>query len=136
MKPFYRGQSYESEVPSLEVTEAEIAARAYQDQRWKCRTLNEIPVPQSPDHQSPEQLKDQGTTDPTHPRCTGAAPAETAKTLLKLNPEPHREILAAVARIHCSNIRQNLERRLQAAKARGDQSLVQLLEDEQKQLVC
>ena len=131
MKLFYRGQSYESEVPSLEVTEAEIAARAYQDQRWKCRTLNEIPVPQSPD-----QLKDRDATDPAHPGCTGTAPAETAKTLLKLNPEPHREILAAVARMHCSNICQNLERRLQAAKARGDQSLVQLLEDEQKQLVC
>lgn len=38
-----------------------------------------------------------------------------------------------VAQIHQSNVRERLEHRLQVARDRGDQSLIQLLEAEQRQ---
>jgi hypothetical protein len=41
----------------------------------------------------------------------------------------------AIEEIHRENIRRNLERRLQAARERGDQDLIRLLEAESKQLL-
>ena len=41
-----------------------------------------------------------------------------------------QRILTETAQLHQVNLRKNLERRLEAAKARGDESLVRLLEAE------
>lgn len=43
-------------------------------------------------------------------------------------------LIEHTAQLHLENIRRNLERRLQVAKARGDQGLVSLLQLECKQL--
>ncbi|HEY9847056.1 MAG TPA: hypothetical protein V6D03_12790 [Candidatus Caenarcaniphilales bacterium] len=40
---------------------------------------------------------------------------------------------AEVSQIHQDNIRQTLEHRLQVARAQGDESLIRLLEAEQRQ---
>jgi Domain of unknown function (DUF4278) len=40
-----------------------------------------------------------------------------------------------VGKVHQANLQENLERRLKAAQARGDQQLVALLQEEQEQLM-
>jgi hypothetical protein len=46
-----------------------------------------------------------------------------------MNKNRH-QLLAQAAQLHRTNLRKNLERRLEAAKARGDQDLVRMLEAE------
>lgn len=46
-----------------------------------------------------------------------------------MNNERHQR-LAQAAQLHRANLRKNLERRLEAAKASGNQKLIQILEAE------
>lgn len=46
-----------------------------------------------------------------------------------MNKNRH-QLLAQAAQLHRANLRKNLERRLEAAKARGDENLVRMLEAE------
>jgi len=60
-------------------------------------------------------------------QATSAARAETLLVAQVLTPQN-------VARVHRANINENLQRRLQVARAKGDQSLISLLADEQQQI--
>lgn len=51
------------------------------------------------------------------------------KRMFKMNKERHQRLTQA-AQLHRVNLRKNLERRLEAAKASGDQKLIQILEAE------
>ena len=46
-----------------------------------------------------------------------------------MNNERHQRLTQS-AQLHRANLRKNLERRLEAAKASGDQKLIQILEAE------
>lgn len=46
-----------------------------------------------------------------------------------MNKNRH-QLLAQTAQLHQMNLRRNLERRLEAARARGDENLVRMLEAE------
>lgn len=49
--------------------------------------------------------------------------------MFKMNKN-RQQVLTQTTQTHRANLRRNLERRLEAAKARGDENLVRLLEAE------
>ena len=133
MKLSYRGVDYEDEPLTLEVNEGEIGGK-YRGQNWRYRYPRHIP------HLQPK----------LHLQYRGVACSTRPISKTEGNTVPRREVTATfcpvpigkqgkgvadeVAKMHWENIRQNLERRLQIAKASGDETLVNLLEKESEQL--
>ncbi len=147
MRLTYRGASYEYNTSPLEVRESDIF-RAQRESQRRCRTLQENRYP----------LIYRGsryTTDQVGVALSTPAPC-TSQTLIyrgvkyvrnadgttqlaaadrsEMIPQTTLGVLKEVSRVHEANIRRNLERRLQAAKARGDRNLIELLESEFQQL--
>lgn len=120
MRLSYRGAQYESNQPTLEVTEGEILGK-YRGVSWRCRTLQEAPIPSSD-----VALKYRGVA-----YTWGQAVATQRKSVTIPTALP---VLKEISRIHRSNLERNLERRLQIAREQGNQVLVGLLEAERKQL--
>lgn len=130
MKLSYRGVKYENTSPVLEVTEGEIGG-TYRGQSWRSHYVRHIPEP-APVH----DLKYRGVAYRTG-RPAMAMPTATAATRCTLPGYHKRErekVLDEVTRTHLANIRNNLERRIQVAKAKGDEKLMRLLEQEKMTL--
>jgi hypothetical protein len=132
MKLSYRGVNYEYQPLTLEVTEGEILGK-YRGVNWRCHTLNEIPIPQ-PDR----VLKYRGVA--YHPNqdveaCQTAIAQSSRPRAIKTATASEVVTRKALEEVHRENLRRNLERRLQAARERGDQNLVNLLEAESRQLL-
>ncbi len=142
MKLTYRGVNYESSAPNIEVSEGDINGQ-YRGVNWKQRYPRHIPVPQPV-----VGLKYRGASyNIGHPIDIEASLmrrqyAETAKTQLgagksQVSTRSSRQrALEELNHTHIANIRQNLEHRLQVARAKGDQQLIQMLEAEAQQLVA
>ncbi|MGB3203465.1 MAG: hypothetical protein WBB28_00570 [Crinalium sp.] len=115
---------YQYNSPSLEVKEAEIYGRN-QEQDSSFRYVRHIPV-----HTPVTSLL----------KCEVANRARGANSDLWLRKNSvttsrsSEKTLDETTQIHIENMRRNLEYRLQAAKARGDQNLLHQLEIESKQL--
>lgn len=107
MRLSYRGAHIESVPQTLELTEGEIRAGRPQA-AWSCQT---VPT----DRAKPVQRGEQRPQSMARP------------TTLSLLPE--------VDRLHRDNLRRNIERRLQAAQARGDRALVHALQTEFDQVL-
>jgi hypothetical protein len=136
MKLSYRGASYEYTPPTLEVTEGEIIGR-YRGQILRRHTARNAPP------QPIVELKYRGVsyyTDRSGGVNTAVRPqakvnavtpttAPAAKAAITA-PSALRRAKEEWLQVHRSNLRQNLERRLQVAKERGDQNLVNQLESE------
>ncbi|MBL1176133.1 arginine synthesis PII-interacting regulator PirA [Pantanalinema sp. GBBB05] len=153
MKLSYRGATYDYNPPSLEVTESEVLSQHRYASR-NCHTLRENTIP-NPDlpltyrgvtytrgelataerslGHSNVTLTYRGASYRTH-----AANAMSSVTVAKTEKPvviPDRvPVLKEVGKIHQANLRRNLERRLQVAKAEGNFSLIPLLEAEFRQL--
>ncbi|MGK7944969.1 MAG: DUF4278 domain-containing protein [Microcystaceae cyanobacterium] len=130
MKLSYRGTSYERDQMPLEIQEGDIAGK-YRGQEWRYHYPKHIP-------QSPPKLYRQyrGVAYSTRPlsetETADYVKAYTAKTCSV--PCPRIIVENQVSQIHLENMRRNLERRLQIAKAKGDEDLVKLLQKESEQL--
>jgi hypothetical protein len=136
MKLSYRGASYEYTPPTLEVTEGEIIGR-YRGQVLRKHTVQNVPP------QPIVELKYRGVSYYTD-RFGGVNAAVKPQAKANVSepatvPTPRATITTPSAlrrakeewlQVHRSNLRQNLERRLQIAKERGDQNLVNQLESE------
>ncbi len=132
MKLSYRGNTYEYSQPTLEVTEGEILGR-YRGAYWRCRTLAELPIATES-----HVLQYRGVSYASNP-TTGIRPVEVAQNwrprAVAQSSKPSVDTASnELARIHRLNLQQRLERRLQAARERGDTALVSLLEAERKTL--
>ncbi len=141
MKLTYRGVSYESTLPTVELTEGEITGK-YRGTAWKQKYPRHIPVPQ------PKlDLKYRGAAysvgDPIDVEATrlrrnyaqAATPSVAVKTDEIAVPKTSRQRASEELRSnHRNNICRSLERRLQAARAKGDEKLIRLLEAESKQI--
>lgn len=137
MKLCYRGIHHNHQSLSLEVQESEIVEGTYRGQRYHDRfprhipTLKEKPIlkyrgvsyQHCPVIQTEASLSNQLAA--IAKRCQNPSKHPTAT-------RPQRELAHTQ---HLNNIRQNLERRLQVAKANGDEQLISLLEAESQQLV-
>lgn len=122
MKLSYRGTRYLDESPTLDMIEGDIGGK-YRGQAWTVRQPRHIPMPPpTPD------LKYRGVTYNTNNVATVTAPPPTPAS-------PYRHNMRSeVAQTHRTHIYQLLEKRMQAAQARGDAELLKLLENESKQL--
>ncbi|MEM9543068.1 MAG: DUF4278 domain-containing protein [Cyanobacteria bacterium P01_E01_bin.42] len=132
MKLDYRGVNYKHDPLSLEVSESEIVGK-YRGQEYRCRYPAHVPqlIPKP-------RLQYRGLAYQTCPliqteTSLNAQLAAIARACGQLPPTEDEPIEKAVE-IHQKNLRRNLDRRLEVAKAKGDLALVQLLEKECEQL--
>ncbi len=99
-------QQYQSCTSSLEVSEAELR----NPKAARCQTVAQLSLPrQAPTHTAPKSQLSQTSR-------------RSMVRIQNLNAEAHR--------IHRANIRRSLERRIEAATARGDRQLLRALESE------
>jgi hypothetical protein len=127
MKLSYRGVKYENTSPVLEVTEGEMGGN-YRGQAWKHHYVRHIPEP-APVH----DLKYRGVAYRTGESAVAVPTTALAsrRTVSAFHKRDREQELDTVSKTHLRNIRNNLERRMKAAKARGDEQLVRLLEQEE-----
>ncbi len=123
MKLTYRGVNYEYDIPTVDMIEGEVAGK-YRGQNWNYRYPRHIPVPQKSGGPNYTTKRDSRSGD----RDVAAASASAA---VKSYPT-----VVEVAQVHRANICNILDRRQQAAKANGDETLLRLLEIESRQMVC
>ncbi|MDJ0694424.1 MAG: DUF4278 domain-containing protein [Mastigocoleus sp. MO_167.B18] len=134
MKLTYRGVAYEYTPIPVKMTPGEVGGK-YRGVPWRHYQAESIPTM----HQNFARLKYRGVA-----YCIGepqniqeredavtlqeryAASAHKVNNVFKSRDE--------LTKTHLSNIRKNLERRLQLAKQRGDTNLIDLLEEEAKQI--
>ncbi|MDJ0737872.1 MAG: DUF4278 domain-containing protein [Nostocaceae cyanobacterium] len=127
MKLKYRGVDYEYHPLGIEVSEGELSGK-YRGGSWRYHYPRHIGVPQTA-----AELKYRSV-----PYYTGS-PQAVAQMIQRKQQNQAVSLSTAkrvgtqadeLAQVHLSNIRRNLERRLQAARQRGDINLINLLEDE------
>jgi hypothetical protein len=123
----YRGIRYDRPELNLEMTESDILAR-YRGNAYHVRKPVEMNIPQ------PTMLC----------KYRGVAYRTLSDGSIAHVPSAQKQALTPVAlsvaknelhRIHANNLRSRLNERLAAAKAHGDQKLVELLEQESQELV-
>jgi len=132
MKFSHRGANYDDALSMLEVTEREIGNMS-RGQKREFTYVRHIPEP-LPLRNRQFRSVTYCTAQPTASESTVATPRvitvsdRTSLTCKK------RELLDELMNSHLQNIQRSLEHRLQVARAKGDQKLVQLLEAESKQM--
>jgi hypothetical protein len=133
MRLSYRGVSYDCEPPTIDMLEGDIGG-TYRGQPWRLRYPRHIP-----EVQRIAELKYRGVPYGTgHPAQADARVPPPAAPLhpAVFIPKSRKTLLSETAKIHRANLYHNLERRMQAAIAKGDKKLLQLLESEFQQLAC
>jgi hypothetical protein len=125
MKLSYRGNKYDNASSFLEVREGDIGG-TYRGQTWRSHYVRHIPEP-APVH----DLRYRGVAYRIGQAAVAMPTAAEGRCTLPVSHRREREKeLDEVSRMHLSNIRRSLERRMQVAKAKGDEKLVRLLEQE------
>ncbi len=127
MQRCYRGVHHHPMPLSLEVQDQELIGH-YRGQTYVRPAPHHIPVATSR-----PTLCYRGVTYNVCPELNSAVPIQAAAGIMACRPfDP----LAAhlTHETHLANVRHNLKRRIQVAQARGDESLVSLLEEESIQL--
>ncbi|MEG4317779.1 MULTISPECIES: DUF4278 domain-containing protein [unclassified Microcoleus] len=123
MKLTYRGANYDYDIPTVDMIEGEVAGK-YRGQEWNYRYPRHIAVPKKYGGINSTTKRDfQAQQDVT----TVGAPFAAVESA------PSAADLAQVHRAHICNI---LDRRKQIAAAKGDETLLRLLEREWKQMAC
>lgn len=133
MKLTYRGVNYEG-TPALEVTEREIGG-TYRGQQWKSHYVRHIPEP-VPVHNLSNRGIAYRTGKPTAAIPKTVEQPAAIRWYQACLTRNKREVLDELTSNHMKNICRSLEHRLAVAKAKGDDTLIQLLEAESKQLAC
>lgn len=142
MKLSYRGVSYQHNSPQLEIMTGATGG-TYRGATWNHKYLRHIPVPQPK-----VDLKYRGvaysTGDPIdveavrlrreYSQTTPSAVATKTTVEPRQNKGDRQQVLKELHSTHLNHLRQNLERRLQIAREKGDLNLIQLLEAESRQL--
>ncbi|TVQ42753.1 MAG: DUF4278 domain-containing protein [Gloeocapsa sp. DLM2.Bin57] len=129
----YRGISYDYENANIEFDQGEIGGK-YRGKDWKYRYPKHIVHLKPKIYRQyrgvaystcPTPLQESQVNPHTHnPAQDNRCSVQPQKQLQKQTS----------AQIHWENMRKNLERRLQAAQARGDVELVTMLEKESREL--
>jgi hypothetical protein len=119
----YRGANYEYDIPTVDMIEGEVAGK-YRGQNWNYRYPRHLPTPKKYGRTNYTKKQDSQAGD----RDVAAASAPAA---VKSYPT-----VVEVAQVHRANICNILDRRQQAAKAKGDERLLRLLELEWQQMAC
>ena len=112
--------------PTIEITESEITSQD-RKQTWKPTYPKHLRSRESQLHRSPGAIFHDGLAKPR--TCHISCNKSEAFNILK-----YQLIDQQVKKAHLENVRRNLNLRLQKAKARGDQQLINLLNQESQQL--
>jgi hypothetical protein len=132
MRLSYRGIPYENEASTVRVTEGEIGG-LYRGQNWRYQYVRHIPQPQPV-----QNLRYRGaayrTGQPTPAEATAIAQSATTVVPRTLPTRKQPQVLEEITVSHQRNIQRSLEHRLNVARAKGDETLVRLLEAESRQL--
>jgi hypothetical protein len=133
MKFTYRGANYEYDIPTVDMTEGAVAGK-YRGQNWNYRYPRHLTLPQ---HPQDLQYRDAHRNDRSSPKIDEDVAVRvdtaTAIAIAAVTSAQNREEIAKVHQVNICNI---LDRRKQVAAARGDESLLRLLEIEWKQMAC
>lgn len=119
-------QSYQYTSPTLEVTNSELMNRV-QPQAWTCHTIAQMAVPEFDGAAVPSSCRERSEVAVRVRRSTRGSETKMQVRVLGSSPEIHH--------IHRANIRRSLERRMQAAKERGDEQLLSALMMELRETV-
>lgn len=138
MKLCYRGVEYESTLPSLEVKESEVTG-CYRGRTVHFSYVSHVPVPQPVANLTYRGVHYATTAQGS---IQSAAPAAELRQPVfqgvKATDNPvmkaRRHLLMEAAEAHRTNIERSLNHRMAIAKAQGNDSLVQQLEEELHQL--
>ncbi|WP_017721684.1 DUF4278 domain-containing protein [Kamptonema formosum] len=133
MKLTYRGASAAYELPTTDMLEGDIGG-TYRGQPWRLRYPRHMPEVQ-PIAELKYRGVPYGTGQPAQPEAR-VPPSAALWQMAAFIPKSRKALLCETAKIHRANLYHNLERRMQAAIARGDKKLLQLLESEFQQLAC
>lgn len=133
MRLSYRGVNYEKEQPTLEMNEGEIGGK-YRGRDWNYRYPRHIPQLQPKYYRQYRGIA--YSTLPIPAEGEIISPQWNATGVYCPVPvqKPEAVVTSEFSKTHLDNIRRNLERRLQVAKANGNESLIDLLEKEFRQL--
>ncbi len=123
MRFSYWGKRDEWMSPTIEVTEREIQSGSYRMPE-RCHTLAEVQVFQAPQH-----LEGQNRL------CSQRDDFKIEPKQLRKRLPVYSTVSQQLKRIHSANIYRSLERRMQAAKDREDDQLLQVLESELRETV-
>lgn len=149
MELSYRGLHYDYDPPTIDMMEGE-AGGLYRGCQWQVRYPRHIPVPQPShslkyrgvsyfSHASSHANVENEVSDPA-PATIPTPVATVNKTSVLSNPKPQKkpqkDIWQEVAHAHQISICRSLERRMNAAQAKGDQKLINLLQKESQDLAC
>jgi hypothetical protein len=127
MKLTYRGVSYNYNPPQTNVVKGEVMG-TYRGNVWHAHPLV-APVPLPAAH----NLKYRGVAYNTRPDLVMTPVGAPAQPVVAI-ANRSKSFLSAVTTAHHDAILRNVERRLQLAKAKGDDRLIHLLEDELRQV--
>jgi Domain of unknown function (DUF4278) len=133
MKLAYRGTNYDYDIPAVDMIEGEVAGK-YRGQNWSYRYPRHIRGPQQA-YDVNYRRTDYSTKQVPKADEDVAARVDiaTAIAIAAVTSAQNREEIAKVHRVNICNI---LDRRKQVAAAKGDESLLRLLEKEWKQMAC
>ena len=123
MKLTYRGANYEYDIPTVDMIEGEVAGK-YRGQNWNYRYPRHIPAPNKYGGPNYTTKGDSQAGDRDVAAASAPAAVQSYPTVVE------------VAQVHRANICNILDRRQQAAKAKGDERLLRLLELEWQQMAC
>jgi hypothetical protein len=136
MRLHYRGNGYDYEPVELNTVESKMNGR-YRWQGFNFSYPRHVPV-----SQVGYSLTYRGVDYPTEearelaPACFRQYPAATASLSARNNFSARQTLIREVEQMHLQNIQDRLVRRIEAAQARGDSSLVQQLEAEMSYMTC
>lgn len=128
MKLSYRGISYEKEQSSVMIQEGEVGGK-YRGQAWKYHYPRHVAQ-----WQPVIERKYRGVTYDSPCPTSDSTASLTGKFCPLSVRKAYKISISEMSEAHLENIRRNLEHRLQAAQAKGDANLVQLLRRESQEL--
>lgn len=135
MKLCYRGVEYDYTPPVLEVSESE-AIGHYRGRPLHFSYVRHIPFPQPEANLSfrgvAYHTNNHGQVEPVN--SDHGAQRSRFTPVFDSMAAARRQLLQESAAVHQMNIRRSLEHRLAVAQSRGDNQLIQQLEDEMHQL--
>lgn len=133
MKLSYRGVAYEPNTTSIEFEEKQIGGK-YRGQNWHCKYPRHIPHLKPKIYRQYRGIAYSTLPIPLEEMSTASETLTLAEQTYCRVYKPQRVNSNQSANRHLENMRRSLERRLAAAKAKGDKNLINMLEEESKQL--
>lgn len=136
MKLVYRGNTYDSDPVAVDLVESATVGQ-YRGQTYRFTYPRHIPVPQTA-----ADLKYRGVA--YHRDAQGNVTSAVTPTPARQETQPayfisepslsRKAKLAEAAKVHHETIRRHLQHRLEVARQKGDQTLIQQLEHEMQQI--